>query len=294
MPEVKQDAAGAVPATEIPGAVAVPGNVVGSNAFANVLIRTGAGLLADADPTLATNSDQRVPTQKAVKAALASLGYADISGLDSSEAGALYLLALSALDAAARLNLLLALFEDGADDESEDAGNLRGRIAALTAQALGADGVTVVTDGALVSLPYATSSGVTNRSWGFDDSGNFWLPTYAETLTALASVAATVPVTGSGEKDVTVTAATTNIRIAPTGGNMTIDQVTGLYMGQAINVTLVQDSTDRTLALAGGSNAVLGHDDALDMPSGSGEVARGLLVGMDDGTGAIVPHFFAV
>ncbi|HRP26506.1 hypothetical protein [Thauera sp.] len=234
---------------------------------------------------------------KAFTAALLSelsLSYDNIEGLDSSEAGALYLIALSALDAAARLGFLLALFEDGADDESEDAGNLRGLIAALTAQALGADGVTVVTDGALVSLPYATSSGATNRSWGFDAAGNFWLPTYAETLTALASVVATVSVTGSGEQDVTVTAATTNIRIAPTGGNMTIDQVTGLYMGQAINVTLVQDSTDRTLALAGGSNAVLGHADALDMPSGSGEVARGLLVGMDDGTGAIVPHFFAV
>ncbi|HRP25347.1 hypothetical protein [Thauera sp.] len=166
--------------------------------------------------------------------------------------------------------------------------------AAIVAIDGGGDGAVAVDDGEVVKKPIFDTTGATNCSWGFDAAGDFWLPTYAETLTALASVAATVPVTGSGEKDVTVTAATTNIRIAPTGGNMTIDQVTGLYMGQAINVTLVQDSTDRTLALAGGSNAVLGHADALDMPSGSGEVARGLLVGMDDGTGAIVPHFFAV
>ncbi|HRQ00650.1 MAG TPA: hypothetical protein PK781_09335, partial [Terrimesophilobacter sp.] len=158
-----------------------------------MIVRSGAGMVADPDPTLAADSNWRVPTQKAVKAFTAallselSLSYDNIEGLDSSEAGALYLIALSALDAAARLGFLLALFEDGADDESEDAGNLRGLIAALTAQALGADGVTVVTDGALVSLPYATSSGATNRSWGFDAAGNFWLPTYAETLTALAS-----------------------------------------------------------------------------------------------------------
>lgn len=58
---------------------------------------SAAALSVDTDPTMAADADALVPSQKAVKAALASLqgeianlDYSSIGGLDSGEAGALY------------------------------------------------------------------------------------------------------------------------------------------------------------------------------------------------------------
>lgn len=48
------------------------------------------------------------------------------------------------------------------------------------------------------------------------------------------------------------------------------------------------------MAPASGTNAVLGHSDALDMPAGSGAIARGILAGLDDGSGGVEPTWLKV
>lgn len=131
-----------------------------------------------------------------------------------------------------------------------------------------------------------------NMTLGTDGSGVEIQRTRAEQVTDLANAAAVVTVTGAGEQDITVTAATTAIRISPTG-NMTIDDVIGMaYVGQTILVTLKQDTTNRTLALAGGTNCALAQAAAITMPLGSGAVAWATLVAKDNGAGTIVPTFF--
>lgn len=132
-----------------------------------------------------------------------------------------------------------------------------------------------------------------NRSFGWDGSNAPIARTPAEQLVASATGYAAVSVTGSGEVDIAVTAATSVVRIAPTG-NMTIDDVTGLLLGQALLVCLKQDTSDRTLALAGGTNCVLRDAGALSMPAGSGAIAHALLVGEDNGSGTVVPAFYEV
>lgn len=74
MPEIKPGSPGATPPSEIVGSasVAVPGNATATNGFVVSIVRSGAGKIADADPTLTADSDERVPTQKAVKAAIAA------------------------------------------------------------------------------------------------------------------------------------------------------------------------------------------------------------------------------
>lgn len=117
----------------------------------------------------------------------------------------------------------------------------------------------------------------------------------ASALIRAATGFSNLSVTGTGEKDIAVTAATNAIVITPVAGNITIDDVTGLtYHNQSIGVFLVQDTSDRTVTLAVGTNAVLADADALDIPSGSGSRGRALLVADYGAGGTIVPTFYKV
>lgn len=138
------------------------------------------------------------------------------------------------------------------------------------------------------------SDGTDSYVWfqGFLESGYVPSPTRAIENVALEAAKAVVSITGSGEKDIAVDANTSYVYITPTGGNMTIDDVTGLVAGQVVNIFLKQDTSNRTVSLAAGTNCVLLDANALDMPTGSGSRTRAVLIGdlATNGT-TVVPSF---
>lgn len=172
----------------------------------------------------------------------------------------------------------------------EDAAVRRGFLSSL-AEDIDNDTALCKVDGEVVGREFLAAPGVIDAFWTFNGSGNYEAVPFAAAIALLSGARSAVTTSGSGEKDITVTPATSYLVISPTG-NMTIDQVDGLPVGATLYGVLVQDSSDRTLGLAGTSNAELGDDDALDMPSGSGARRDFMVVGRSGSGGSVVPTFY--
>lgn len=113
--------------------------------------------------------------------------------------------------------------------------------------------------GALEDIPL----GDLDRVLGVDAAGAAKLGRVSEIVTA--------PTTG--EIDIAVTSSTTLVLIGPATGNITIDQISGLRMGQVVPIMFVQGASAYTIGLAGTSNAVE-HDAGATFTVEAGSGAR--------------------
>jgi hypothetical protein len=151
-------------------------------------------------------------------------------------------------------------------------------------------GLLEVTASGVEIRPVVNPGGTANRVAMWDATGDFVPAQFDAAIVALSTGQTDITITSFGEKDIATTSATKALILSPTGGNMTIDQVTGLTLGRVIPGYMLQDTTNRTVGLAGTTNAAA-EAGALTMPTGSGAIGAFVLEGMLGAGGTVVPTF---